>query len=307
MARGTAIGVLLLLRTLGTGAFAAEARGTLEGLANLAAAAILEARSSGAATTLTSQVAQLEEQQRALAARLTSAETAMLQGARLAAVGQLAASIAHEINNPLYAVRNCLYLLEEDLPTALRDSEYLVLARDQLARIAGIIERMRDFYRPSRGDMTLHNLNTLLEDTLALAGLQTRPAVIQVIFSPANDLPMIVCSGDQLRQVFLILILNAIDAMPDGGTLTVRTIAGSTVAVVEMQDTGVGIPDDIRAHLFDAFFTTKPTGTGLGLSISAHIVTQHGGQINVESGAGQGSIFRIALPLQRDTKAALER
>ncbi len=307
MARGTAIGVLLLLRTLGTGAFAAEARGTLEGLANLAAAAILEARSSGAVTTLTSQVAQLEEQQRALAARLTSAETAMLQGARLAAVGQLAASIAHEINNPLYAVRNCLHLLEEDLPTALRDSEYLVLARDQLARIAGIIERMRDFYRPSRGDMTLHNLNTLLEDTLALAGLQTRPAVIQVIFSPANDLPMIVCSGDQLRQVFLILILNAIDAMPDGGTLTVRTIAGSTVAVVEVQDTGVGIPDNIRAHLFDAFFTTKPTGTGLGLSISAHIVTQHGGQINVESGAGQGSIFRIALPLQRDTKAALER
>jgi two-component system, NtrC family, sensor kinase len=300
VAHDTAIGVLLLLRTLGEGEFVAEARATLEGLANLAAVAILEVRSVRAASTLTSQVAQLEEQQRTLAERLTSAEAAMLQGARLAAVGQLAASIAHEINNPLYAVRNCLYLLEEDLPAELRDADYLILARDQLARIAGIIERMRDFYRPSRGDMAPHDLNDLLENTLALAGLQTRHTAIQMIFAPATDLPAVMCNGDQLRQVFLNLILNAIDAMPDGGTLTVRTIAGSTVAVVEVQDTGIGIPEDIRARLFDAFFTTKPTGTGLGLSICAHIVTQHGGQLRVESSPGQGSTFQIALPFQPD-------
>jgi two-component system NtrC family sensor kinase len=298
LAHDAAIGVLLLLRISGERQFAAEARATLEGLANLAAVAILEAHSLRAASTLTSQVAQLEEQQRTLAERLTSAEAAMLQGARLAAVGQLAASVAHEINNPLYAVRNCLYLLEEDFRAELRDSEYLTLARDQLARIAGIIERMRDLYRPSRGEMAPHDLNRLLENTLALAGLQTRHAAIQVIFTPAADLPAVMCNGDQLRQVFLNLILNAIDAMPDGGTLTARTIAGSTVVVVEVQDSGVGIPEDIRAHLFDAFFTTKPTGTGLGLSISAHIVAQHGGQLEVESSVGQGSTFRIALPLQ---------
>jgi two-component system NtrC family sensor kinase len=222
----------------------------------------------------------------------------MLQGARLAAVGQLAASIAHEINNPLYAVRNCLYLLEDDLPADLRNADYLIMARDQLARIAGIIERMRDFYRPARGDMEPQNLNELLEGTLALAGLQMRHAAIQVIFTPDADLPSVMCNGDQLRQVFLNLILNAIDAMPDGGTLTVRTIAGPTVAVVEVQDTGVGIPEDIRARLFDPFFTTKSTGTGLGLSICAHIVTQHGGQLGVESDPGQGSAFRVALPFQ---------
>ena len=294
------IGVLLLLRTSGEGTFTTEARATLEGLANLAAVAILESRSVRTASTLTSQVAQLEQQQRAMAERLTAAEAAMLQGARLAAVGQLAASIAHEINNPLYAVRNCLYLLEEDLPATLRDSEFLTLARDQLARIAGIIERMRDFYRPSRGDMEPHDLNGLLENTLTLAGLQTRHVAIQVIFTPANDLPDVMGNGDQLRQVFLNLILNAIDAMPDGGTLTVRTMAGPTVAVVEVQDSGVGIPDDIRTHLFDAFFTTKPTGTGLGLSISAHIVAQHGGQLEVESRVGHGSTFRVVLPIQLD-------
>jgi two-component system NtrC family sensor kinase len=103
-------------------------------------------------------------------------------------------------------------------------------------------------------------------------------------------------NADQLRQVFLNLTLNAIEAMPQGGTLTVRTLAGPTVAVVEVEDTGIGIPDDMRARLFEPFFTNKPNGTGLGLSISAHIVTQHGGQIEVESSASQGSIFRVVLP-----------
>ena len=106
-----------------------------------------------------------------MAERLTSAEAAMLQAARLAAVGQLAASIAHEINNPLYAARNCLYLLEEDLPAELRDSQYLTIAREQLTRIAGIIERMRDFYRPTRGDLAPADLNELLEGRWRWLGL----------------------------------------------------------------------------------------------------------------------------------------
>ena len=293
-----AIGVLFLLRATGDGAFGMEAHATLEGLAHLTAAAILEERRTRETARLTNQLATLEEQQRALAERLTSVEAGMLQAARLAAVGQLAASIAHEINNPLYAARNSLYLLEDDLPAELRDSEYLAIARDQLARIAGIIERMRDFYRPSRGDLAPADLNELLEGTLALAGLNMRHAAIKVIFTPDPDLPPVLCNADQLRQVFLNLMLNAIDAMPQGGTLTIRTIAGPTLAVVEVQDTGIGIPQDIRPRLFEPFFTNKPQGTGLGLSISAHIVTQHGGQIEVESVEGQGSTFRIVLSYQ---------
>lgn len=296
IAHDQAIGVLFLLRTVGTGAFGVEARSTLEGLANLTASAILEERSAHAAAALTRQLHDLEEQQRRMAERVTSAESAMLQAARLAAVGQLAASIAHEINNPLYAARNCLHLLEEDLPAELRESQYLTIAREQLTRIAGIIERMRDFYRPPRGDLAPANLNEMLEGTLALAGLNSRHVAGKVIFSPDSALPAVVGNGDQLRQVFLNLILNAIDAMPNGGTLTVRTIAGPTVAVIEVQDTGIGIAEDIRAQLFEPFFTNKPNGTGLGLSISAHIVTQHGGQIEVDSHVGQGSTFRVVLP-----------
>jgi two-component system, NtrC family, sensor kinase len=301
VAHDQVIGVLFLLRTAGTGRFVDEARATLEGIANLAAAAIAEERSTREVATLADQLAHLEEQQRALTARLSSAEAGLLQAARLAAVGQLAASIAHEINNPLYAARNCLHLLAEDLPPELQESQYLGIARDQLSRIAGIIERMRDFYRPSHGEMERANLNQLLENTLALAGLNTRHAAINVIFAPVAYLPPVLGNADQLRQVFLNLILNAIDAMAQGGTLTVRTIAGSTVVVVEIQDTGIGIPEDIRARLFEPFFTNKPNGTGLGLSISAHIVTQHVGQIEVESRQGQGSTFRVVLPYQLNT------
>ena len=298
VAHDQAIGAMLLIRLEGETALSHETATTLEGLAQLTAAAISEEQSLAAARTLSSRVADLEAQQQLMVERMTMAEAAMLQAARLAAVGQLAASIAHEINNPLYAARNCLYLLEQDLPAELRESSYLTIARDELGRIAGIIERMRDFYRPLRGELAPCDLNRLLEETLTITSLNTRHIAIQVIFTPAPDLPPVVGSGDQLRQVLLNLLLNAVDAMPGGGTLTVRTLAGPKVALVEIQDTGVGIPEEIRAHLFEPFFTTKPTGTGLGLSISAHIVTQHSGQIEVESQLGAGSTFRVALPYQ---------
>jgi two-component system NtrC family sensor kinase len=299
LAHDTAIGVLLLLREAAAEPFTPEMRTTLEGLANLTAAVILEERSQTQAATLSREVADLEAQQRSMTERLNAAEAAMLQAARLTAVGQLAASVAHEINNPLYAARNCLYLLEEDLPPAALESPYLHMARDQLARIAGIIERMRDFYRPARGEMAAYDLNHLLEETLALAGLNLRHGSIRMIFTPARDLPEVVCNGDQLRQVFLNLVLNAIEAMPEGGTLTVRTGARPHFAVAEVQDTGIGIPNEIRPRLFEPFFTNKAAGTGLGLSISAHIVTQHGGQIEVESVEGEGSTFRVKLPYQQ--------
>lgn len=298
LAHDQPIGVLLLLRIEGEGPFAVEERATLEGLANLTAIAILEEHNRQRQANLSTQLAHLEEQQRTMVERLNYAEAGMLQAARLAAVGQLAASIAHEINNPLYAARNSLFLLEEDLPAEARSSPYLTMASEQLTRIARIIERMRDFYRPTPGEMAKNDLNQLLEETMALAGFNLRHGAINMIFTPTHDLPPVVCNADQLRQVFLNLILNAIDAMPDSGTLTVRTEAGPTVALIEIQDTGIGIPEEAREHLFEPFWTNKPNGTGLGLSISAHIVTQHGGRIEVVSSVGEGSTFRIVLPYE---------
>lgn len=290
------LGVLALIRRTGDGPFAMDARPILEGLAHLAVAAIVDAQGRAAAAQLSSDLAQLQEQQQVINQRLSVAEARMLQAARLAAVGQLAASIAHEINNPLYAARNSLYLLTQTVADDSPDAAYLSLAREQLGRIARIIERMRDFYRPDRGELAAHDLNHLLEETLALVGLNRQDGRIHMLFAPAFDLPTVRCNADQLRQVFLNLVLNAIDAMPGGGTLTVRTRAEIQAVAVEIQDTGVGIPDELREHLFEPFWTSKPQGTGLGLSISGHIVTQHGGRIEVESRMGEGSLFRVVLP-----------
>jgi two-component system NtrC family sensor kinase len=155
------------------------------------------------AATLAQHVAHLEAQQHTLRERLDSVEAGMLQAARLAAVGQLAASIAHEINNPLYAARNGLYLIEDDVPPEVRASPIFQMVGEQFTRIVGIIERMRHFYRPSRGELAPTNVNQLLEETLALAGLDLRDGTVRIIFTPAPDLPPVDGNGDQLRQLFL--------------------------------------------------------------------------------------------------------
>lgn len=242
----------------------------------------------------TAQIARLEEQQRTLTARVDLAEAGMLQAARLAAIGQLAASLAHEINNPLYAARNSLYLLEQEL--AGQELPFLTIARDELSRIARVIEHMREFYRPAPGSATPCQLNELIERALMLVRLDARHSNVQVTFTVQPSLPPVLGDHDQLGQVLLNLTMNAIEAMPEGGELTVRTSSGPSLVIVEVCDTGVGIPTALRPRLFEPFFTSKPTGTGLGLSISAHIVTQHRGQIEVESEEGRGSTFRVALP-----------
>ncbi len=232
----------------------------------------------------------------ALAARLNAAEAAVLQAARLAAIGQLSAAIAHEIANPLFAARNCLDLLEQSLASGLHDQTFLTIAREELGRIAIIIERMREFYRPTVGQRSAVDLRLVLDRTLTLVVLRARQQAIEIVMVIDPALPTVYGDADQLRQVFLNVMINAVEAMPDSGTLTVRAAAGSSTVVVEISDTGYGIPADIRAQLFEPFFTSKPNGTGLGLSISAYIVTQHGGQIDVESTIGVGTTFRVILP-----------
>ncbi len=245
---------------------------------------------------LAQQVERLEVQRQALTDRLTAAESAVLQAARLSAVGQLAAAIAHEINNPLFAARNSLALLEQELSETDRTNPFLGIARDEMARIAGIIERMRDFYRPDPGTFAPVDIRVLLERTLALVDLTARHVNVQTVLITGNDTHLAHGNADQLRQVFVNLMMNAVEAMPHGGMLSVRVASGPSVVVVEIADTGTGIAEEIRPRLFEPFFTNKPNGTGLGLSISGHIITQHGGQIEVDSTVGKGSTFRVMLP-----------
>jgi two-component system, NtrC family, sensor kinase len=268
----------------------------VQALADLAAVAIAETAERERAWLLQRNLTQTQ-------ARLDTAQAQLLQSAKLAAVGELAASVAHEINNPLYAARNSLYLVEQDLPPGAPQRQFLEIAQGELGRIARIITRMRDFYRPTRAELEPTTINDVLMATLDLVQTHLRHGQVAVATDLADDLPQMTAHTDQMRQVFLNLMLNACDAMPNGGTLRITSHARPASTdqpadiIVQIADTGVGIAPEHHAHLFEPFYTTKAQGTGLGLAISAHIITQHSGQIEVASEVGVGTTFTVRLPV----------
>lgn len=234
-------------------------------------------------------------------AQLNATQAQLLQSAKLAAVGELAASVAHEINNPLYAARNSLYLIDQDLPADSPQRTFLEIAQNELGRISRIITRMRDFYRPSRDELELVDVGAILESTIELVQTHLRHGAVSVEADFAQNLPPVVAHVDQIRQVFLNLMLNACDAMASGGVLRVTTRASNGNVQIDIADTGIGIASDHLEHIFEPFYTTKSSGTGLGLAISCHIVAQHGGHIDVESEVGRGTTFAITLPIVHET------
>jgi two-component system NtrC family sensor kinase len=276
----------------------------IQALADLTAAAIDESRQRAKAAALQRDLARTRSMHAEAKARLDTAQAQLLQSAKLAAVGELSASVAHEINNPLYAARNSLYLIEQDLPSDSPQRAFLEIAQNELGRIARIITRMRDFYRPARAELTPTSINDLLKETVELVHTHLRHSHVTVTNDLDPNLPLITAHGDQLRQVFLNIVLNACDAMPNGGELEVQThYLNSTneqlpTIMVQIADTGAGVPPEHLPYLFEPFYTTKPQGTGLGLAISAHIITQHEGQISVESTTGIGTTFTITLPVK---------
>jgi len=223
---------------------------------------------------------------------------------KLAATGRLAASIAHEINNPLEAVQNALYLLGSAVPRESGQRRYLDIAQRETQRMSRILRQMLGFYRPKQ-DMTAVDVNALIEEADGLVAKRLRSAKVVVVRDLDPTLPSIRASGDQIKQVLLNLLLNAVEAMPAGGTLTVTTRYGAAdldmpfeAVRIEVRDTGVGMDAETQARIFEAFFSTKTQrGTGLGLWVSHGIVQGHGGTLKVRSRAGQGTTFTIALPI----------
>ncbi|MBK9941467.1 MAG: GAF domain-containing protein [Kouleothrix sp.] len=281
----------------------------IQALADLAAVAIAETSERERVSRLQHALAQTQSRQAETQARLDAAQAQLLQSAKLAAVGELAASVAHEINNPLYAARNSLILVEQDLAADAPQRPFLEIAQTELGRIARIITRMRDFYRPTRAELEPTCLDEVLIGTIELVHTYLRHGHIEIRKQLSGQLPRISAHADQMRQVFLNLMLNACDAMPAGGALVVSSQLVLTDPVqpamieVQISDTGVGVAPEHLAHLFEPFYTTKPQGTGLGLAITAHIITQHGGQISVASTLGCGTTFTICLPLEHPNSA----
>jgi len=222
----------------------------------------------------------------------------LIQTEKMAALGRLAASLAHEINNPLQALRSGLRLLVGRPLDEEKRQRYLEVASREVERLIAIVERMLNFYRPSAEQRERTDINALLEEILALAGKQLQHSRVTVRRQLAPRLPPVETVAGQIKQVFLNIILNALDAMPGGGELTVATgwDRDQQVVWIAFTDNGVGIPAEDLPHIFEPFFTRKLKGTGLGLTISYGIVERHGGRITVESQAGKGSTFTVFLP-----------
>jgi PAS domain S-box-containing protein len=234
----------------------------------------------------------------------------LIQSAKMAALGRLVASLAHEINNPLQSVQGCLTLLEEELDGRQRGDKmdrYLDIVQREIERIASIVRRTRDFYRPAQEAAERVDLHAIAESVLNLTGKQLQHGGVAVERDWAADLPAIEANPDHLKQVILNLVLNAVDAMPSGGTLRIVTAADQMpgsgdrqpqLAVrITVRDTGRGMSPEVQARLFEPFFTTKEDGAGLGLPISYGIIQAHHGDIAVTSQEGVGTTFSILLPV----------
>ena len=220
----------------------------------------------------------------------------LVQSEKLAATGRLAMSLAHEINNPLQAIQNCLHLVLEFPLDEQRRTNYLNMAREEVERLSILVQSMLDFYRPGRGTAPSAQVRVVLERMLALADQKLRNQQIQVMVDCPPDPITVPCPPDQLGQIFLNLIMNAAEAMEQGGQLKIQVRITATTIEIAFDDNGPGIPAEEMAHIFEPFYTTKDEGTGLGLAISYTLVERRGGLLTVQSTPGQGATFTIRFP-----------
>jgi two-component system sensor histidine kinase HydH len=228
-------------------------------------------------------------------------EAQLRRADKLAALGTLAAGVAHEVKNPLHALSLNLHLLRETVhaprPSPAERDEYFEILRSEVQRIERIVENFLRFAKPAIPEVKPLDLHALLERVLSLVAFEAADhgVTIETDFTPA--LGPVAGDEGQLSQVFLNLCINALQAMPDGGSLVVTTRAADGWADVLVRDTGEGIQKDVLPHVFDPYFTTRPRGAGLGLAIAHRIVEGHRGTIDVESEVGMGTTMIVRLPL----------
>jgi two-component system NtrC family sensor kinase len=236
---------------------------------------------------------------------LKTTQSQLLQSEKLAAVGALAATVAHEINNPLTGVYTYIRLMERKIEQGQYGSEdiakykgYLDTMRREVERTTAIVQNLLDFTRPKDPVRKPMDLVKVMEESLALISNKLSLTNIEVV-KLLNPLPEIQADPAHMKQVFLNLLINACEAMEEGGTLTIRSDNHPEANTVTMsvRDTGSGIEEKDLARIFDPFFSTKKKGTGLGLSVVNGIVTRHNGKVEIDSAPGKGTDFRVTLPV----------
>ncbi|OAT85842.1 ATP-binding protein [Desulfotomaculum copahuensis] len=225
-------------------------------------------------------------------------EEELYRNERLASLGRLVAGVAHELRNPLAVIKTTVQVLEGEAGQSAELKESLAVINEQVDRQNRIIQELLDFGRPQKYFCQPLLINQLLQQVLTFTAPMLRQNAIQLTLDPARNLPPVDADGQRLKQVFVNLILNAIQAMPEGGALTIRTGGGDGTVCIFFTDTGSGIDSADLPHIFDPFYTTRDKGTGLGLSISHQIVKEHGGSIEVTGTSPGGTTFCVCLPAQ---------
>lgn len=220
--------------------------------------------------------------------RLQSAFEQLKQSDRLAALGQLSAGIAHEIRNPLGSIKGSIEILETEIAPDNPKHEFVRIIKEETARLNSIVAEFLTFARPPKPAVEPASLNELISSTLILLQKAAEQSGVEIRRILDPHLPEVDVDRDQIRQVLLNIVLNGIQAMPEGGVLEVSSAADGGMVTVEIADNGPGLEEKDLDRVFDPFFTTKPQGTGLGLSISYQLVQSHGGRISVRRNSGRG-------------------
>jgi two-component system NtrC family sensor kinase len=246
----------------------------------------------------------LEEKVEVRTDQLKKIHNQLFRSEKLASLGKLAAGVAHEINNPLTGVLTNASLLLDDFEKGDERREDVKVIVDETIRCREIVKRLLDFARQTKPQKILTNINTLIENIILLVKNQTSFRSITIEKDLEAKVPEIMADTDQIQQVFINLILNASEAMSEGGKLTIESRIGKNGDFIDIKftDNGYGISEDDKQKIFDPFYTTKENGTGLGLSISYGIIERHGGTIDVESSVGTGTIFTLHLPINNTEK-----
>jgi len=221
---------------------------------------------------------------------------------RLSQLGKLVADMAHEVNNPLMIISgNAQLSLMEEVSQELKSNLNIIFEESKRAK--DIIQRLLKFSRPSKGEIKEININNCVEAVVGLIDHQFGLANVRIKRSYCSGLPAISGDEKQLQEVFMNLLNNAREAMPEGGEITITTSRERDLAKIDFKDTGCGMTEEVKSKIFVPFFTTKEKGTGLGISVCYGIIKSHGGELSFESAPGKGTIARVLLPLAKEGKA----
>ena len=239
----------------------------------------------------------------AMERKLRTIQKQLMQSEKLAAMGRLTSQIAHELNNPIYGIMNTLELLKPEISPANPKRKLLDMALSETVRLGELLHKMLSYSKPDQQMRKAADINAILAETLLLHEKQLQERNISIRKDLQEDLDDVYASQDQMRQMFLNLIANARDAMPNGGAVTVKTRADGDNIKIQVADNGAGIQPDVLDRVFDAFYTTKESvkDVGLGLCVCYGIIKEHEGNIQIESAPGTGTTVTVTLPAYQST------